>query len=392
MESVKELSKAQILIMAITAGICVANIYYCQPILHEIGSSLGISGDDVGIIAPLSQAGYGLGLLFITPLGDKIERKRLILFLQILLIGALIAMSFSQGIISLYMSSLSIGLFAVTAQVILPMAASLVSQNRGKVVGIIFTGILVGILTARVFSGFITEWIGWQYVYRISAGMVAITAIMMQSDFPSVKERFEGSYPQLLSSVLYQLKRFSTLRLAALLGALVFGTLSSFWVTLTFYLSGEPFNYKADTIGLFGLLAAGGALLAPMVGKLSDKSDSPKKALLISLNFVLLSIVLLYFFPVSLIVLLLAVLLIDIGVQAIQITNIALIYTLDSSANSRINTVYMTSYFIGGALGAFTGITAWKHGGWNLVLLQMGIFTVLAIIVAFCIRKNNPKP
>ncbi|AWH85676.1 MFS transporter [Flavobacterium album] len=388
MEPIKELSRIQILIMAITAGICVANIYYCQPILHEIGNSLGISGDDVGMIAPLSQAGYGLGLLFITPLGDKIERKRLILFLQILLIGALIAMSLSQGTISLYASSLAIGLFAVTAQVILPMAASMVSQNRGKVVGIIFTGILVGILTARVFSGFITEWIGWQYVYRISAGLVALSAVMMQGNFPSVKERFEGSYLRLLSSVLFQLRRFSTLRMAALLGALVFGTLSSFWVTLTFYLSGEPFHYKADTIGLFGLLAAGGALLAPIVGKLSDKSDSPKKVLLVSLSFVLLSIVLLYFFPVSVTVLLLAVLLIDVGVQAIQITNITLIYTLDSSANSRINTVYMTSYFIGGALGALTGITAWKYGGWNMVLLQMGLFIVPAILIALYLKKK----
>lgn len=389
MESIKQLTQIQILIMAITAGICVANIYYCQPILNEIAHALNISTDDVGIIAPLSQAGYGLGLLFLTPLGDKMERKKLILCLQILLIIALIAMSLSQNIVMLYTSSLCIGLFAVTAQVILPMAASLVTENRGKVVGIIFTGILIGILTARVFSGFITEWIGWQYVYRISAGMVAVTAIMMQSDFPSVKERFEGSYPQLLSSVLYQLKRFKALRLAALLGALAFGTLSAFWVTLTFYLSGEPFNYKAHTIGLLGLLAAGGALLAPMVGKLSDKSDSPKKALLISLGSVLFSIILLYLYPLSIVVLLLAVLLIDVGIQAIQITNIALIYTLDSSANSRINTVYMTSYFIGGALGAFTGIMAWKYGGWNMVLLQMAVFTTLAIIIAFNLKNKN---
>lgn len=389
MEPIKKLSQKQILIMAITAGICVANIYYCQPILNEIAHALNISTDDVGIIAPLSQAGYGLGLLFLTPLGDKMERKKLILYLQILLIIALVSMSLSQNIVMLYISSLCIGLFAVTAQVILPMAASLVTENRGKVVGIIFTGILIGILTARVFSGFITEWIGWHYVYRISAGMVAVTAIMMQSDFPSVKERFEGSYPQLLSSVLYQLKRFKALRLAALLGALAFGTLSSFWVTLTFYLSGEPFNYKAHTIGLFGLLAAGGALLAPLVGRLSDKSDSPKKALLISLGSVLFSIVLLYLYPVSIVVLLLAVLLIDVGIQAVQITNIALIYTLDSSANSRINTVYMTSYFIGGAMGAFIGIMAWKHGGWNMVLLQMAVFTILAIIIAFNLKNKK---
>ena len=293
----KKLSSIQILIMAITAGVCVANIYYCQPILNEIAKSLNLSRDDVGIIAPLSQAGYGLGLLFITPLGDKIDRKRLILYLQLLLITALIGMYLSTSLLSLYAASLAIGLFAVTAQVILPMAASLVTENRGKVVGIIFTGILIGILTARVFSGFITEWIGWKYVYLISAAIVAVTAILMQTDFPSVEDRFEGSYLKLLSSVIHQLKRFRTLRLAALLGALVFGALSSFWVTLTFYLSGDPFNYKPDIIGLYGLLAAGGALMAPLIGKISDKGKSPKKVLLLALTLIIVSIILLYLFP-----------------------------------------------------------------------------------------------
>ncbi|MCO6149201.1 MFS transporter [Flavobacterium sp. NRK1] len=387
----KKLSSIQILIMAITAGVCVANIYYCQPILNEIARSLNLNGDDVGIIAPLSQAGYGLGLLFITPLGDKIDRKRLILYLQLLLIAALIGMSFSTSLLSLYAASLAIGLFAVTAQVILPMAASLVTENRGKVVGIIFTGILIGILTARVFSGFITEWIGWKYVYLISAAIVGVTAILMQTDFPSVEDRFEGSYLKLLSSVIHQLKRFRTLRLSALLGALVFGALSSFWVTLTFYLSGAPFNYKPDIIGLYGLLAAGGALMAPLIGKISDKGESPKKVLLLALTLIVVSIILLYLFPASNIALILTVLLIDVGVQAVQTTNIALIYTLDTKANSRINTVYMTSFFIGGSLGAFAGIIAWKHGGWNVVLLQMIIFIVLAVITTLNINNNQNK-
>lgn len=375
--------------MAVTAGVCVANIYYCQPILNEIAKSLNLNEDEVGIIAPLSQAGYGLGLLFITPLGDKIDRKRLILYLQLLLIASLLGMSLSMGLLSLYAASLALGLFAVTAQVILPMAASLVSENRGKVVGVIFTGILVGILTARVFSGFITEWFSWKYVYLISAGMVGITTVLMQTDFPSVEDRFEGSYLKLLSSVIHQLKRFPTLRMAALLGALVFGTLSSFWVTLTFYLSGEPFKYPADIIGLFGLLAAGGALMAPLIGKISDKSESPRKVYIFSLIIIMLSIALLFVFPESNSALIATVLLIDVGVQSIQTTNIALIYTLDTQANSRINTVYMTSFFIGGSVGAFAGILAWKHGGWNMVLLQMSVFITLAFFISLRLRVSK---
>jgi len=387
MEKVNQLSSTQVLIMAVTAGICVANIYYNQPILNEIALSLRIDPKNIGTISPLAQAGYGLGLLFITPLGDKMDRKRLILYLQILLILALIGMSFASTLFQLYVASLAIGLFAVTAQVILPMAASLVTENKGKIVGIIFTGILIGVLTARVFSGFITEGLGWQYVYRISAVLVAISALLMQTDFPSNKDRFSGSYLQLLQSVMLQLKRFHTLRLTALIGALAFGSLSSFWVTLTFYLSGSPFKYSTSVIGLFGLLAAGGALLAPFIGKLADKGN-PRRSLTISLAFILVSIGALYVFPGSLISLLVAVLLIDIGVQAVQITNIALIYSLDTQANSRINTVYMTSYFIGGAGGAYIGLLAWNYGGWNMVLGQMALFIVIALIASRSVRKS----
>jgi len=387
MEKVNQLSSTQVLIMAVTAGICVANIYYNQPILNEVALSLHIDPKNIGTISPLAQAGYGLGLLFITPLGDKMDRKRLILYLQILLILALIGMSFASTLFQLYAASLAIGLFAVTAQVILPMAASLVTENKGKIVGIIFTGILIGVLTARVFSGFITEGLGWQYVYRISAVLVAISALLMQTDFPSNKDRFSGSYLQLLQSVMLQLKRFHTLRLTALIGALAFGSLSSFWVTLTFYLSGSPFKYSTSVIGLFGLLAAGGALLAPFIGKLADKGN-PRRSLTISLAFILVSIGALYVFPGSLISLLVAVLLIDIGVQAVQITNIALIYSLDTQANSRINTVYMTSYFIGGAGGAYIGLLAWNYGGWNMVLSQMALFIVIALIASRSVRKS----
>lgn len=387
MEKVNQLSSIQVLIMAVTAGICVANIYYNQPILNEIALSLHIDPKNIGTISPLAQAGYGLGLLFITPLGDKMDRKRLILYLQILLIFALIGMSFAATLFQLYVASLAIGLFAVTAQVILPMAASLVTENKGKIVGIIFTGILIGVLTARVFSGFITEGLGWQYVYRISAILVAISALLMQTDFPSNKDRFNGSYLQLLQSVMLQLKRFHTLRVTALIGALAFGSLSSFWVTLTFYLSGSPFKYSTSVIGLFGLLAAGGALLAPFIGKLADKGN-PRRSLTISLAFILVSIGALYVFPGSLTSLLVAVLLIDIGVQAVQITNIALIYSLDTQANSRINTVYMTSYFIGGAGGAYIGLLAWNYGGWNMVLGQMAAFIIIALIVSRSIKNK----
>ncbi|PKB18795.1 MFS transporter [Flavobacterium sp. 5] len=381
------LSPFQILIMSATAGICVANIYYSQPILNEIANSLHISINEAGYLSVLSQAGYGFGLFFITPLGDKIDRKKLILWLQIGLLISLAAIATTSSVLVLYIASLAIGLFAVTAQVILPMAASLTSENKGKVVGIIFTGILVGVLAARVVSGYIAEFLGWRYVYLFSAALVLLSAISMQTDFPGTKDQFVGTYSQLLKSVTNQFKRFATLRRTSFIGALTFGTFSSFWVTLTFHLSGKPFNYQSDIIGLFGLLAIGSALLVPIIGKLFDKYNNPKKALLFSIGAIIIGLLTLVLFPYSLTALWVAVILIDIGVQATQVTNIAVIYTLDATANSRINTVYMTSYFIGGALGAFVGIHCWELGGWHAALLQMVLFAVTAFLIVITSKK-----
>jgi len=365
--------------MAATAGIAVANVYYSQPILHAIAQQFHTTTEKAGSISVLSQIGYGIGLFFLTPVGDMIERKKLILYLQIGLIISLLLVAFSPSLMVLYAGSLLIGVFSVVAQVILPMAASLVKENRGKIVGQIFTGILVGILVARVFSGFITGWLGWQYVYLISALMVFCTAILMQADFPSMPERFTGTYGGLLKSTVAQLGRFPLLRRTALTGMLAFGTLSAFWVTLTFYLSDAPFNYSASGIGLFGLLAAAGALMAPIFGKLADKG-SPARSLMFSTGLTLLSIVVLKFFPGAVAAIWVTVILLDIGVQATQVTNIAVIYTLDHLANSRINTVYMTSYFIGGALGSYVAIHLYNAGGWGWSTWFMAALAIAAIV------------
>lgn len=383
------LTRTQIFIMAATAGICVANVYYSQPILNAIALSFHINAGKAGVISVLSQVGYGIGLFFLTPVGDMVERKKLILYLQIGLIFSLLLVEFSSNLWILYAGSLLIGIFSVVAQVILPMAASLAKENRGKTVGQIFTGILAGILLARVFSGYITSWLGWQYVYLISVGLVLFTAILMQADFPSATERFNATYAGLLKSTIAQLGRFPLLRRTALTGMLAFGTLSAFWVTLTFYLSGEPFHYSPSVIGLFGLLATAGALIAPFFGKQADKG-TPYRSLLFSTGLTLLSILLLKLFPGSLTVIWVTVILLDIGIQASQVTNIAIIYSLDHKANSRINTVYMTSYFIGGALGAYVAIQCWNIGGWGWATSFMVLLSILSVVnVVTTDYKNN---
>ncbi len=383
----KTLSRTQVLIMAVTAGICVANVYYAQPILGEIALATHLDLEEAGRLPVLSQAGYGIGLFFLTPIGDKMDRKRLILILQLLLIGSLMLLTFSQGKAALYAGSLLIGIFSVVAQVVLPMAASLVTENRGKIVSVIFTGLLTGILVARVYSGFVAEGLGWRYVYAISAALVLLSAILMERDFPSTKERFEGSYGRLLQSTLRQFTRFGLLRLSACIGALAFGSLSAFWITLSLRVSAAPFNYGAGRIGLFGLLAAASALAAPLFGRMADKSK-PGNTLLTTTLMVLGGIGTLLVAQDSIIPVFIAVILLDIGVQATQVTNIALIYSLDATANSRINTVYMTTYFIGGSLGAGLSLRAWSKAGWHGAIALMLLLSGLAVLMTLIFRRR----
>jgi predicted MFS family arabinose efflux permease len=366
--------------MAIAAGVSVANIYYNQPILKEIALSFKVTESQAGTISMLSQIGYGIGLFFIIPLGDKINKKNLIFTLLSLLTGILFFMTIASYLFEIWVLSFLIGILSVSVQVILPMAASLDSETRGKTVGTIFSGILIGILAARVLSGFIAEWLSWRYVYGFSAVMTFIITILLKIYLPNVSNEFNGHYFRLLKSTIEQIKRFSLLREAASTGGLLFGVFCSFWTILTFHLSAPPFNFHTGTIGLFGIVAIVGALMAPIFGELADKGHA-QRSLLMTVSLVIFSILLMKFLPTSLWALIIAVLILDIGVQATQVTNVAMIYTLDETSHSRINTIYMTAYFIGGALGTFVGLLCWKHGGWNWVTWQMLFWALLALTI-----------
>ncbi|MBD2511799.1 MFS transporter [Nostoc muscorum FACHB-395] len=384
------LTKVQVLIMAIASGVCVANIYYNQPILKDIASSFQVGEGEVGSISVLSQVGYGFGLFFLIPLGDKINKKKLIISLLICLFFLLILMTFSQNIIEVWILSVAIGIATVSAQVILPLAASIDRVTTGKTVGYIFTGILIGVLGARVFSGYIAEWLNWRYVYGFSAVMVLIVTVLLNIYLPNVKNEFNGYYLELLNSTIQQFKRFSLLREASLIGGLLFGVFCSFWTTLTFHLSGAPFNFQSDTIGMYGFVAIAGALMAPVFGKLADRGNS-QRSLTIAVSLVIASLVIAKIASSSAIAIAVAVLLLDVGVQAIQVTNVARIYTLDAESNSRINTVYITIYFIGGAVGTSIGLLCWNLGGWNLVTWQMLVFTLLGFFIIVRPKKITAK-
>jgi len=376
----KGLTKKQVILMAAAAGASVANIYYNQPILKDIAAAFKTNETQVGAISVLAQSGYGLGLFFVIPLGDKVNRKRLILLLLLMLSATLIFMTFSKTIWAVWLASMAIGILSVSAQVILPMAATLDKVTTGKTVGSIFSGILVGILAARVFSGVIANHLGWRYVYGISAGLILLIVVLLQLYLPNVKSEFTGNYGKLLQSTLYQIKRFPVLRQAAAISFLLFGVFSSFWTTLTFHLSEAPFHYGADKIGMFGLVAIAGALLAPIFGKQADKGNAVR-SLVTASSMIIVSLLMVHFFSDSLPAFIIATFLLDIGVSANNVTNIARIYSLDRTSHSRINTMYITICFIGAAMGTSTGLLCWKLGGWSLVTWSMTAWAVLALLI-----------
>lgn len=377
-------------IMAIAAGVIVANVYYNQPILNEIGKSFDVAESLIGKISMLAQLGYGLGMFFLLPLGDKVNRKKLILLLCGALVVVLILTACSQNTTQILILSFFVGLFSTPAQIILPMAASLGKENRGKNVGTVFSGILIGILGARVLSGLITAYLGWRYVFVISAGLVLLVMILLVRYLPEIPSKFHGSYLKLLQSTLKLIKQYKVLRQAALLGSFTFGVFCSFWTTLTFHLSSDPLYYSTATIGLFGLIAIGGALVAPVFGRIAD-NGKVFKGLFITVFILMGSIVLIKLFPYSIIVLICSIFFLDIGVQATQIINFTRIYALDEQAHSRLNTIYMTTYFIGAAVGTYFGLLSWKIGNWNMATWQMLIWSGIALVLVFLSYRSTKK-
>lgn len=268
------------------------------------------------------------------------------------------------------------------------MSAALGKENRGKNVGIVFSGILCGILGSRLLSGALTDLWGWQSVFLCSAILVSISSLLLFFLLPEMPAKFKGSYFGLLKSTISLIEQYKILRQASLLGSFTFGVFCSFWTTLTFHLSEEPFHYPASTIGLFGLIAIGGALVAPYFGKMADKGQVFKN-LYLTVGMLFLSILVMWFFPHSIWVLIIAIFFLDIGVQATQITNFTRIYSLDEQAHSRLNTVYMTTYFIGAGTGTFFGLLSWSLGGWDFALSQMLIWSAIALGIVWLSSKNK---
>ena len=385
------LSRGHIVIMAICTGLIVANIYYNQPLLVLISKSFGIPESRGGRIAFLTQAGYALGLLFFVPLGDKVERRGQIVWMAAFAVGALILAACSPNLLCLEIASVLIGATSVIPQLILPLAAHLADPSRtGKVIGSIMSGLLIGILLSRTLSGFIGDWLGWRGMFWVAAAISFLLLLVMRLSFPVSRPGFTGSYASLMRSLLTLVKEQPLLREASAINALAFATFGMFWTTMVLHLSGAPFHFSSHLIGLFGLAAAAGALAAPLVGGSADKRN-PRIAIGYGLGLLLLSFVLLYVWANAVTGMIAGIVLLDLAMQGIHVSNQSRVYALIPTARNRLNTVYMTVSFIGTSFGSAIGLFAWDNGSWPAVCLTGAVLTLAAFaIYGLTYKKERP--
>jgi len=384
------LSAPLVFTLAAGAGLSVASIYYSQPMLDIISKQFNAGIGAVGMVPMLTQAGYALGILLLAPLGDRHDRRTIIFIKGLMLVAALLLCGFSGGLSALLIASFITGLTATVAQDIVPASAALAPErSRGKTVGTVMTGLLVGILLSRVVSGVVAEYFGWRTMYMIAALAVLLITLTLWRVLPRFAPGTSMSYPRLLLSLVHLWRHHQTLRRAALAQGLLSVGFSAFWSTLALMLS-DRFHLDSAVAGAFGLAGAAGAMAAPLAGSFADRIGPARVtqagAALVTISFALMFLLPLLPMPAQLALIVLCTIGFDLGVQATLVAHQTLVYGLAPEARSRLNALLFTVVFIGMATGAALGSLALAHWGWNGVVALSTLAGAAALAVRFASR------
>ncbi|EKQ51480.1 MULTISPECIES: MFS transporter [unclassified Clostridium] len=385
-----QLNGRLIALMAAASGIAVANIYYIQPLLDKIADYYHITQASAGLLATLTQTGYALGLFLILPLADLIERKKLILIMLFLSALSLLVMYFSSNFELTAVACLAIGTTSVIPQLLLPLCAKLSNETeRGKNIGHIMSGLLIGVLLSRVISGIIGKYFDWRTMYIIAVffmiGLFVVLKVMLPICEANVNTNM--NYISSLKSMNALPKKFPVIKEAAINGAMILGAFSALWTTLTFQLQSSAFNFDTNIVGMFGLLGVTGAMLAPLAGKLSDKKGA-KFTVGVNIAVIFVSYLCFIAFGFQVWGLILGVILLDMGVNSCNVANQTRIQRLSEEARNRITSIYMVSLFLGGAVGSYLGALMYNNFGWY-GFCTIGIITqVIAAFVHVMTKKK----
>ena len=376
------LSRALVALIAVATGAVVANLYYAQPVLHQVARSFHSGPGPTSSIITATQIGYAAGLLLIVPLGDLHPRRALVTRLFLVSTVALVGCALAPNLWLFGLASVAVGAASVAGQVMIPFAADLApEERRGRVVARIMTGLLMGILLARTVSGLVAQVAGWRAIYWFSAALMVVFASVLWRALPAEGPRPHRSYAELVGGSLRLLVTEPVLRRRAWHGACAFAAFSVLWTTLAFLLSGSPYRYSNAVIGLFGLVGAGGIAAANLAGKLADSARAT--ATTVGTGVLLAgSFALLWAGRTSLAALIIGIVVLDIGTQGMQITNQAVIYALRPDARSRINSAYMVCYFLGGAVGSVSAGALYGTHGWAGVCLLGAGFGMLTLAMS----------
>jgi predicted MFS family arabinose efflux permease len=375
--------------MSAAGGLAVANLYYNQPMLADMGRTFHAGAREIGLVATFTQVGYAAGMPLFIPLGDFTERRRLVVGLFLATAVALAAAAAARNLAWLTAASFFIGLTTVIAQILIPLATELAPpEEQGRTIGTILSGVLLGILLARTVSGVVAEHFGWRAMFWVAAALALAGASAMRAALPCLAPQSKANYPELMRSILRIVRDLPKLRQVSFVAALLFASFTAFWTTLVFRLEAPPYHYGSQAAGLFGLVGAVGALVAPVAGKLSD-ARTPRFVVANAIAVVFASFVVFGTLGAHLWGLVLGVILLDAGIQAAQVANQSRVLMLPESRNS-VNTIYMIFYFAGGSAGSLIGTWAWTHWQWTGVCAT-GAALMLAAAVVLIMRGPSPR-
>ena len=377
-----------VVLLAIVAGVSVANLYYCQPLLNLIREDTGMTEFQVNLMPVFTQVGYALGLLFIIPMGDLYNRRTTILICFSALVVSLLGIGLSSNVLLLLTASFVTGFFSVAPQVFMPFVSqfSRVEEKERKI-GLILSGLLIGILGSRVVSGYIGDMLGWRAMYGIAAVLIALSAMVIIKTFPDVESTFDGRFSKLMTSIWQLAKQNPQAVTYSVRSGLVFGSMLGMWACLAFKMKEAPFYAGSDTVGMLGLCGIAGALTASNVGKYIPRYGV-ECIHAVGVSFVVLAwclMALLQNFYAGIIA---GVVLIDIGMQCVQLSNQSATMKLCPTASSRMNTIYMVTYFVGGSFGTFLAGTLWSLFGWYGTVAA-GLGMVLLSVLFTLSRKHQ---
>ena len=378
------------LLLAIACGVIVANLYYTQPLIGLISTDTNLSPASAGLIVTVTQVGYVVGLLFIVPLSDLIENRRLVVSALVIVICALVAAPLAHNALFFLVAAMFIGLGSVAAQILVPYAAHLATEDRrGQVVGNIMSGLLLGIMLARPIASFITDLWGWQAVFALSAVITTILTVLLAFVLPERKPTPTMNYGELIGSLWLLFKTKSILRRRAFYQACLFGAFSLFWTVVPLWLTNH-FHLSQQGIALFALAGVSGAIAAPIAGRLADRGWTrvlTGSAIVVAAVSFLLPLIVQDDSAIALAILVVAAILLDMAVSGNLVLGQRAIYSLGNEIRGRLNGVFMAVFFIGGAIGSSLGGWAYASGGWMLASM-LGLSMPIAALLYYFTEKK----